>query len=55
MKNSDDDVGTRTRDLPAYSAVRLPTASRRGLPRSTPDGIKVDVKYGGRIMDCRNL
>jgi len=29
MKNSYDTIGKRTRDLPAYSAVRQPTAPPR--------------------------
>ena len=41
MKNSDDTIGSRNRDLPACSAVRQPTALHRA--HSEPCGC---VKYG---------
>jgi hypothetical protein len=37
MKNSNDTIGNRTRDLPAYSAVPQQTAPPRGTPTNAHD------------------
>ena len=40
MKNSNDTIGNRTRDLPTFSAVLQPTAP----PRTPKDNIKIYLK-----------
>jgi hypothetical protein len=39
MKNSNDTIGNRTRDLPACSAVPQPTAPPAACPQQ--DGLKI--------------
>ena len=47
MKNSDDTIGNRTRDLPARSAVPQPTAPPRA---SAPVPSDMKIRRGGSVI-----
>ena len=56
MKNSNDTIGNRTRDLPACSAVPQPTAPRRVPGRWTNDTDRGKPKYSeANLFQCQFL
>jgi hypothetical protein len=46
MKNPNDPIGNRTRDLPACSAVAHPTAPPPAPPSINDIGIKKTLEFG---------
>jgi len=58
MKNPNEKIGNRTRDLPVCSVMSQPTALPLGKKRCRWDKIEIDfkgVRWGGREMDSSGL
>jgi hypothetical protein len=55
MKNSNDTIGNRTRNLPACSAVPRPTAPLCAAPNTTAPAFLFSLTFGSAISFCHHF